>query len=928
MNESRVQAYLELIQQLLACPGGEESGILQAHQELLDAGFAETVLAVAAQAKEQGEENAARFLENLAAQLAQALGLELPGMEVQSLAGKSDGALRLLQALLQTELQRLETQGSPQMIFEVLRRHLAHLNLGLIPVMQTVVRGFIAENPEAAEDMVALIENISIDISDFPLGNRADNLEITLAGYGLVLEVRTREQNPQGWAQTTMNLANAYYSRIRGDRADNLEQAIAHYEQALAITTHKALRATMMNNLANAYKDRIRGDRAENIEQAIARYEQALAITTDKALRATMMNNLANAYKDRIRGDRAENLEQAIAAYGQALTVMTPAAMPVEWAQTMMNLANAYSDRIRGDRAENLEQAIRAYQSSLEVFDPQLLPDDCRKAARSLGNLYAEQKQWPEAAAAYQTALQAAEILYQSATLLDSKAAELAETADLPRRAAYALAKIGNLQQAALTLEQGRARGLSESLERDRADLSQLEQSHPDLYTQYRDITHQLRDLETQQRFRQTSDERHEITPEFLRNTAQHLRQTLTTTLDQIRQIPGYETFLTQPSFDDIRAALKPEIPLVYLVPTPAGSLALIVTRQNIEPIWLDDLPESQVREILYGPADDPELGRWLGAYQAFRNNPKANYLAWCKEIEQTTRQLWEPLMAPLITHLKTHNFTQATLIPTGYLSLLPLHAAWVEDPSTPTGKRYALDDIHFTYAPNARSLRAAQAIADRTPADTLLAIDNPRNDLPNSCREITAASRTFPNSQVLSHSQATVAAVLNALPHCNILHLSCHGTANLTEPLTSGLLMHDGLLTLRDLLDLKLADTPTGGIRLAILSACETGLAGIELADEAISLPTGLLQAGVAGAIASLWSVSDLSTMLLLTRFYDLWRRKNLAPAVALRQAQQWLRDTPDGEIADYAGLVTLKRSDRTYAHPFHWAAFSYTGV
>ena len=80
---------------------------------------------------------------------------------------------------------------------------------------------------------------------------------------------------------------------------------------------------------------------------------------------------------------------------------------------------------------------------------------------------------------------------------------------------------------------------------------------------------------------------------------------------------------------------------------------------------------------------------------------------------------------------------------------------------------------------------------------------------------------------------------------------------------------MSDGLLTLREILALNLAEK--GGIRLAILSACETGLQGIENADEAISLPTGLLQAGVAATIASLWSVSDLSTMLLLTKFYDL---------------------------------------------------------
>ncbi|MCU0571011.1 MAG: CHAT domain-containing protein [Oculatellaceae cyanobacterium Prado106] len=157
-------------------------------------------------------------------------------------------------------------------------------------------------------------------------------------------------------------------------------------------------------------------------------------------------------------------------------------------------------------------------------------------------------------------------------------------------------------------------------------------------------------------------------------------------------------------------------------------------------------------------------------------------------------------------------------------------------------------------------------------------------------------------------------------------------------------------ILTLRDILELRLAESTNGGIRLAILSACETGLPGAKIIDEVISLPTGLLQAGVAGVAASLWSVAELSTMMLLTRFYDYWRNDHLEPAIALRQAQQWLRDTTNAEkvayfrdflpepsalkmpiaTADYLykALILENSGDRTFAHPFHWAAFSYVGV
>ncbi|MEM6904160.1 MAG: CHAT domain-containing protein, partial [Pseudomonadota bacterium] len=89
-----------------------------------------------------------------------------------------------------------------------------------------------------------------------------------------------------------------------------------------------------------------------------------------------------------------------------------------------------------------------------------------------------------------------------------------------------------------------------------------------------------------------------------------------------------------------------------------------------------------------------------------------------------------------------------------------------------------------------------------------------------------------------------------------------------------------------------------------------------------------GLLQAGVAGVAASLWSVADLSTMMLLTRFYDLWQKDGLAPATALCRAQQWVRDTSNGEKAAYFNLITLNPNVNDFEHPFHWAAFTYMGA
>ena len=122
-------------------------------------------------------------------------------------------------------------------------------------------------------------------------------------------------------------------------------------------------------------------------------------------------------------------------------------------------------------------------------------------------------------------------------------------------------------------------------------------------------------------------------------------------------------------------------------------------------------------------------------------------------------------------------------------------------------------------------------------------------------------------------------------------MHLACHGFAELASPLDSGLLLADGHLTLGRLMELQLR------VRLAVLSACETALPGTELPDEVVALPTGLLQAGVAGVVASQWSVPDRATAMLMAEFYRCWRREQMTPAAALRAAQRWLRDTTNAQ-------------------------------
>jgi tetratricopeptide (TPR) repeat protein len=270
--------------------------------------------------------------------------------------------------------------------------HLLELNESLLKSLPSIFRD-LTKNKTSQEQylIAALFANFGTVIQDFPLGDRALNLELSLTASQLGLKVFTRNAFPENWAATQNNLGEAYRNRIRGERADNIEQAIASYELALLVRARDAFPedwAGTQNNLGAAYRDRIRGERADNIELAIASYELALQITTHDAFPeewAITQNNLGLAYWTRIRGERADNIELAIASYELALLVRTRDAFPEYWADTQNNLGLAYWTRIRGERADNIELAITSYKLALLVRTRDAFPEYWAVIQNNLG---------------------------------------------------------------------------------------------------------------------------------------------------------------------------------------------------------------------------------------------------------------------------------------------------------------------------------------------------------------------------------------------------------------------------------------------------------------------------------------------------------------------------------------------------------------
>ncbi len=211
MDETLTPAYLQLIQTLLNCPNGEKSQILQDNSELLGREFLQACESVAATLTQQWQETPASFWRNLASQLGQLLGMNDDGDSDNSEGETPQYYANFIRELLQAEA---DSKSNIKVIYPMLagRQHL--LTDRCAEILQQVAQNLIAEHPEAIESILGDIGNLSSDISNFSLGKRANNLEIAITDYQILLS--NWEPGSEKWASTQNNLANAYSYRITG----------------------------------------------------------------------------------------------------------------------------------------------------------------------------------------------------------------------------------------------------------------------------------------------------------------------------------------------------------------------------------------------------------------------------------------------------------------------------------------------------------------------------------------------------------------------------------------------------------------------------------------------------------------------------------------------------------------------------------------
>jgi CHAT domain-containing protein len=154
------------------------------------------------------------------------------------------------------------------------------------------------------------------------------------------------------------------------------------------------------------------------------------------------------------------------------------------------------------------------------------------------------------------------------------------------------------------------------------------------------------------------------------------------------------------------------------------------------------------------------------------------------------------------------------------------------------------------------------------------------------------------------------------------IIHLATHANISAQSAEDSYLQFWDQAFPLSQMRNLNLR-IPV--VQLLILSACRTALGNpqAELGFAGLSV-----QSGAKATIASLWSVSDGGSMVLMTDFYRQLKTADIK-AEALRNSQIALLRGKVNLKTQYSllppALVPLKDAD--LSHPYYWAAFTLVG-
>jgi CHAT domain-containing protein/tetratricopeptide (TPR) repeat protein len=233
--------------------------------------------------------------------------------------------------------------------------------------------------------------------------------------------------------------------------------------------------------------------------------------------------------------------------------------------------------------------------------------------------------------------------------------------------------------------------------------------------------------------------------------------------------------------------------------------------------------------------------------------------------------------------------------------------------------RRYLVQDHALRFV--ASLVDARHPVAAGASAGPVLLVGDPAvsrerrselGQLPAAAAEVAALRTLYSGTTVLSGPAAYREALLSALRTARVLHYAGHALFDDERPDRSALVLAPSPVGAGpDELSAATIDSlHLGGLRLVVLSACETLRSRGGRTGGFAGLSAAFLHSGVRGVVGSLWRVDDELTRPLMLAFHSAYLGSGDG-ADALRTAQ----------------LESLRSSDPARRSPAAWAGFRFAG-
>ena len=329
-------------------------------------------------------------------------------------------------------------------------------------------------------------------------------------------------------------------------------------------------------------------------------------------------------------------------------------------------------------------------------------------------------------------------------------------------------------------------------------------------------------------------------------------------------------------------------------------------------------------------PVKREELNRTIADFRSALTNPNS-------DAKQSAQKLCNWLIQPIEAALKEANAKTIIYAPDGQLRYIPLAALY--DGNQWLVQKYRINNItalsltEWDKKPQTMKILAG-AFSQGNYSFQVGGNTFNFKGLPFAGQEVENLLTTVPRATKLLNRDFSKSETVARMSDYSILHFATHAAFVTGQPENSFILFGNGdRATFRDV-----EVWPLTNIDLVVLSACETGVGGkLGNGEEILGFGYLMQRAGARAAIASLWSVSDGGTQVLMNAFYTAVEN-DMSKAEALRQAQIALITKnlsavggPRGEDA-WIEVVSTRTGlppqvSNNLSHPSYWAPFILIG-